>query len=139
MTATAHRSEHREDVGATSIGELIGNVSNDLSQLFRQEVELAKAEIKQEATKAGKAAGMLGAAAFAGYMTIVLLSFALVFALGNVMDLGWAALIVAALWGAAGAVLALNGRKKLQTVDPVPHRTVDTLKEDAQWLKNPTG
>ncbi|MEV4639896.1 phage holin family protein [Actinoplanes sp. NPDC049548] len=139
MTATAHRGEHREDVGSTSIGELIGNVSNDLSQLFRQEVELAKAELKQEATKAGKAAGMLGAAAFAGYMTIVLLSFALVFALGNVMDLGWAALIVAALWGAAGAVLALNGRKKLKTVDPVPHRTVDTIKEDAQWLKNPTG
>ena len=139
MTATAHRSDRREDVSSTSIGELIGNVSNDLSQLFRQEVELAKAEIKQEATKAGKAAGMLSAAAFAGYMTIVLLSFALVFALGNVMDLGWAALIVAALWGAAGAVLAVNGRKKLKTVDPVPHRTVDTIKEDAQWLKNPTG
>ena len=139
MTATAHRSDRHEDVSETSIGELIGNVSNDLSQLFRQEVELAKAELKQEATKAGKAAGMLGAAAFAGYLTIVLLSFALVFALGNVMDLGWAALIVAVLWGIVGAVLFASGRKKLKTVDPVPHRTVDTLKEDAQWLKNPTG
>jgi len=139
MTTTAHRSDRHEDVSETSIGELIGNVSNDLSQLFRQEVELAKAELKQEATKAGKAAGMLGAAAFAGYLTIVLLSFALVFALGNVMDLGWAALIVAAIWGIAGAVLFLNGRKKLKTVDPMPRRTVDTLKEDAQWLKNPTG
>jgi len=70
---------------------------------------------------------------------VVLLSFALVFALGNVMDLGWAALIVAVLWGIVGAVLFASGRKKLKTVDPVPHRTVDTLKEDAQWLKNPTG
>ncbi|BCJ49515.1 hypothetical protein Asp14428_09900 [Actinoplanes sp. NBRC 14428] len=131
--------DHAEEVSATSVGELIGNISNDLSQLFRQEVELAKVEMKQEATKAGKAAGFLGVAAFAGYLATVLLSFALVFALGNVMDLGWAALIVAVIWGIAGAVLFANGRKKLKTVDPVPHRTVDTLKEDAQWLKNPTG
>ena len=139
MTTTAHRTDHAEEVAETSIGELIGNISNDLSQLFRQEVELAKAELKQEATKAGKAAGMLSGAAFAGYMVIVLLSFALVAALANVMDWGWAALIVAAVWGIAGAVLFLNGRKKLKTVDPMPRRTVDTLKEDAQWLKNPTG
>jgi hypothetical protein len=55
------------------------------------------------------------------------------------MDLGWAALIVAVVWGIAGAVLYSAGRKKLKTVDPTPRRTVDTLKEDAQWLKNPTG
>jgi nitrate/nitrite transporter NarK len=102
-------------------------------------VELAKAELKQEATKAGKAAGMLGGAGFAGYLAVVLLSFALVFALGNVMNLGWAALIVAVIWGIIGAVLFANGRKRLKTVDPVPRRTADTLKEDAQWLKNPTG
>jgi hypothetical protein len=131
--------DRREEVEQTSVGELIGNISNDLSTLFRQEVELAKAELKQEASKAGKAAGMLGAAGYAGHLTAVLLSFALVFALGNVMDLGWAALIVGAIWGIAAAVLFVNGRKKLKTVDPVPHRTVDTLKEDAQWLKNPTG
>ena len=130
---------HDERVADTSIGDMIGNISNDLSQLFRQEVELAKVEVKQEAAKAGKAAGMLGAAGYAGHLTVVLLSFALVFALSNVMDAGWAALIVAAIWGIAAAVLYVNGRKKLKTVDPVPHRTVDTLKEDAQWLKNPTG
>jgi len=129
----------REDPAETSIGELIGNISNDLSQLFRQEVELAKAEVKQEAAKAGKAAGMLGAAGFAGYLTVVLLSFALVFALSNVMDAGWAALIVAAIWGIVGAVLYATGRKRLKTVDPMPRRTVETIKEDAQWLKNPTG
>jgi len=135
----AQNADRTEEVTETSVGELIGNISNDLSQLFRQEVELAKAELKQEATKAGKAAGMLGVAAFAGYLAVVLLSFALVFALGNVMDLGWAALIVAVIWGIIGAVLFAYGRKKLKTVDPMPHRTVDTIKEDAQWLKNPTG
>jgi len=134
-----HAADHAApDAGDTSIGELIGNISNDLSQLFRQEVELAKAEVKEEASKAGKAAGMLGGAGFAGYLAVVLLSFALVFALANVMDAGWAALIVAAIWGIIGAVLYSIGRKKLKTVDPMPHRTVDTIKEDAQWLKNPT-
>jgi uncharacterized membrane protein YqjE len=138
MTAP-HQHDHTEQVEQTSVGELIGNISNDLSQLFRQEVELAKVELKQEASKAGKAAGMLGAAAFAGYLVVMLLSAALVAALSNVMDTGWAALIVAVLWAIVGGVLYANGRKKLKTVDPMPRRTVDTLKEDAQWLKNPTG
>lgn len=137
MTAP-HPPGRTEQVEETSVGELIGNISNDLSTLFRQEVELAKVELKQEATKAGKAAGMLSAAGFAGYLVVVLLSFALVAALSNVMDPGWAALIVAVLWAIVGAVLYANGRKKLKTVD-APRRTVDTLKEDAQWLKNPTG
>ncbi len=139
MTTPYPADRAATDPAETSVGELIGNISDDLSRLFRQEVELAKAELKQEAAKAGKAAGMLGGAGFAGYLAVVLLSFALVFGLGNVMDLGWAALIVAVIWGVIGAVLYANGRKKLKTVDPVPHRTVDTIKEDAQWMKNPTG
>jgi nitrate/nitrite transporter NarK len=136
MTAPRDRSDQ---VAETSIGELIADISNDLSQLFRQEVELAKAEVKQEASKAGKAAGMLGGAGFAGYLAVVLLSFAVVFGLANVMDAGWAALIVAVVWAVIGAALYAAGRKRLKTVDPVPRRTVDTIKEDAQWLKNPTG
>jgi hypothetical protein len=142
MTApypTGHSPDRADEVSETSVGDLIGNISNDLSQLFRQEVELAKAELKQEATKAGKAAGMLGGAGLAGYLVVMLLTFAVVAGLANVMDWGWAALIVAVVWGAVGAVLYANGRKKLKTVDPTPRRTVDTLKEDAQWLKNPTG
>ncbi len=123
----------------TSVGQLISEISDDLSTLFRQEVELAKAEVRQEARKAGKAAGMLGGAGFAGYMVALLLTLALVAALSNVMDPGWAALIVAVVWAIIGAVLYVTGRQRLRTVSPVPRQTVDTLKEDAQWLKNPTG
>src|SRR3954465_1089337 len=130
MTTAYPAGERRpDDVEETSIGELIGNISNDLSQMFRQEVELAKAELKQEAGKAGKAAGMLGGAGFAGYLAVVLLSFAAVFGLANVMDAGWAALIIAVLWAVIGGVLYSIGRKRLKTVDPVPRRTVDTIKE----------
>jgi hypothetical protein len=123
----------------TSIGQLIGDISDDLSRLLRQELELAKAEMRTEASKAAKAAGMLGGAGFAAYLAVVLASFAAVFALANVMDAGWAALIVALAWGIVAALLYRAGRTKLRTVSPVPQQTVETLKEDARWLKNPTG
>jgi len=125
------------DVEGTSVGALIGEVTRDLSTLMRQELELAKAEIRQEATKAGKATGMLAAAGFAGYMTAVLLSLALVFGLANLIGLGWSALLVAVLWAIAGAVLFSNGRKKLRTVSK-PERTVESLKEDVEWAQHPT-
>jgi hypothetical protein len=140
QSETLHAVPHqRAEPPETSIGQLISDISEDLSQLFRQEVELAKVELRQEAVKAGKAAGMLGGAGFAGYMVALLLTLAVMFGLGNVMDLGWAALIVAVVWAAAGAVLYAQGRRKMSTVSPMPRQTVETLKEDAQWLKNPTG
>jgi hypothetical protein len=121
-----------------SLGQLVGDLTQDLSRLMRQELELAKAELREEASKAGKAAGMLGAAGFAGYMTAVLLSFALAFGLANVVGLGWATLIVAVLWGIAGAVLYSAGRSRMKTVSPKPERTLETLKEDAEWARHPT-
>jgi hypothetical protein len=121
-----------------SIGELIGEVTADLSTLMRQEIELAKAEIKQEATKAGKAAGMLGAAGYAGHLTVVFLSLALMGLLMAWLPLGWSALIVAAVWAVVGAVLGVRGKRNLSTVNPKPQQTVETLKEDVQWAKHPT-
>ena len=131
--STAPRTGTRDD---GSIGHLIGEVAGDVSKLFRQEVALAKAELKQEASKAAKAGGMLAGAGFAGYMVTVLLSLALVFALDAVMPLGWAALIVAVLWAVAGGVLYAVGRKRMKDVDPVPRQTVETLREDAQWVRD---
>jgi hypothetical protein len=122
-----------------SIGGLIAEVADDVSRLFRQEVELAKAELKIEARKAGKAAGMLGGAGFAGYMVALFLTLAVMFGLAAVMPIGWAALIVAVVWGAAAAALYAVGRNRMKEVSPVPQQTVETLKEDAQWLRNPTG
>ena len=125
----------RPDVTESSVGELIGEVTSDLSKLVRQELELAKAEVKQEATKSGKAVGMLGGAGFAGYMMALFLSIALWWGLANVMDEGWAALIVAALWAVIAAVLASVGRKRLRAVNPKPERTIETIKEVPDALK----
>ncbi|MEP6528075.1 MAG: phage holin family protein [Nocardioidaceae bacterium] len=123
------------DVTSSSVGELIGEVSRDLSTLMRQELELAKAEIKQEIAKAGRAAGMFGGAALAGYMLLFFLSITLWWALANVMDEAWAALIVAAVWGLLSAVLYVLARGQLRLVSPQPERTVDTLKQVPDALK----
>ncbi|WP_169946460.1 phage holin family protein [Microbispora sp. H11081] len=118
-----------------SLGKLVGEIGTDLSTLFRQEVALAKAEIRQEAAKAGKAAGMLGGAGFAGYMVALLVTLAVVFGLGNVMDPAWAALIVAAVWAVAGGVLFARGRERMREVNPTPEQTIETLKEDVRWAR----
>ena len=125
----------RPDVENTSVGQLIGEVTKDLSTLMRQELELAKVEVKAEASKAGKGAGLLGAAGFAGYMVLLFLSIALWWALHHVVGHSWSALIVAALWGIVGAVAYSMGRKQLKQVNPKPERTVDTLQQVPGALK----
>jgi hypothetical protein len=115
------------DVEGTSVGQLLGEVSRDLSTLMRQELELAKAEVKAEAAKAGKGAGMLGGAGYAGHLTVLFLSLALWAALASAMPAGWAALIVAVVWAVVAGVLFVLGRKQLKTVNPKPERTVETL------------
>ncbi|MEU1039872.1 phage holin family protein [Streptomyces sp. NPDC005551] len=121
-----------------SVGELLSEVASDVQTLFRQEAELAKIEIRQEAAKAGKAAGMYGGAGFGGYMVALFASLAAMYGLANVMDTGWAALIVAAVWAVVAAVLFSKGRSRMREVSPKPEQTMETLKEDAQWARHPT-
>jgi Putative Actinobacterial Holin-X, holin superfamily III len=123
------------DVSRASVGDLIGEVTRDMSTLMRQELALAKAEVTEEAVKAAKAGGMLGAAGFAGYMVLLFASIAAWWGLAEVMPSGWAALIVAAIWAAAGAVLFAAGRQRMREVSPKPERTVETVSEVPGTLK----
>ncbi|MCT9872045.1 phage holin family protein [Paenarthrobacter aurescens] len=116
------------------LGELLGDLTRDVSTLMRQEVELAKAELKESATKAGKGAGMLGGAAYAGHITVLFLSIALWWALGQLVGLGWSALIVAVIWGIVAAVLAAKGRKELNAIKGMP-QTAETVKKIPPALK----
>jgi uncharacterized membrane protein affecting hemolysin expression len=118
------------------LGSLVRNVAADLSTLMRQELALAKAEVKQEAVEGGKAAGLLGGAGVAGHLVLVFLSLTLMWLLSEVMHLAWASLLVALLWGIVAAVLFSQGRTRLRRVDPVPRQTVETVQEDVQWAKN---
>lgn len=118
-----------------SVGELVSQLTTDLGELTRQELALAKAELQTEAKKAGKGAGMLGGAAFASWMVALFVSLTVMWALDEAMDLIWAALIVAVVWAVVAVVLAMTGRKELREVNPKPDQTVESLKEDAKWLK----
>jgi hypothetical protein len=128
-------AESTRDVSDASLAELVGQVTQDLSTLMRQELDLAKAEVKQEVTKTGKAAGMLGAAGFAGYMVLLFASIAAWWGLANVMNVGWAALIVTGIWAAIGAVTFALGRRQLREVHPKPEQTAETVKELPGTLK----
>lgn len=118
----------------TSLGDLLGEVTRDLSTLMRQELELAKAELRQSASKAGKGAGLLGGAGYAAIMAVLFLSIALWWGLGYLVGNGWSGLIVAGVWALIGLVLFLVGRKELKSVTGVP-RTVESLKQIPDAVK----
>ncbi len=119
---------------SSSLGDLLGEVTRDMSTLMRQEVELAKVELKESATRAGKGSGMLAAAGVAGHFVLLFLSLALWWALGTLMGLGWSAVVVAVVWGIIAAVLASMGRKELKEIKGLP-QTAETLQEIPPTLK----
>ncbi len=123
-----------DDAGRPSIGDLIGNVTQDLSLLVRQEVELAKAELSQSAKRAGTGSGMLAGAGVAGHFVLLFLSIALWWALAHPLGHAWSALVLAVIWGVVAAVLALKGRKELQRIKGAP-RTTETVKKIPNALK----
>lgn len=118
----------------TSLGDLLGEVSRDISTLMRQEVELAKAELRQTATRAGKGAGMYGGAGVAGWFTLLFLSIALWWALGYLMGNAWSAVLVAALWAIVAVVLYVIGKKEFDEVRGMPD-TVESVKKIPDALK----
>jgi Putative Actinobacterial Holin-X, holin superfamily III len=137
VSETPTRSPERtNERSQASIGELLGVVTRDFSMLMRQEVDLAKAELRQEARRAGKVGGMFAGAAIAGLLTLLFLSYALWWGLSNVMDQGWAALIVAAIWAVIGAVLYARARPQVREIQPLP-RTAETAREIPNAVKGP--
>jgi hypothetical protein len=111
-----------------SVGELFSDVTKDVSLLIRQEVELAKAELRESAGRAGKGAGELTGAAVTGYFGLLFLSLALWWAIGNEIGRSWSALIIGALYAIVAGVLASMGRKDLKTVQGLPQTTATAKK-----------
>jgi Putative Actinobacterial Holin-X, holin superfamily III len=122
-----------------NLGEIVSEVSEKASLLVRQEIDLAKAELQQKGKIAGKGAGMLAGAAVAGLLALGALTAGLIALLDKAMATWVAALIVMALWAVVALVLAKSGQKALQRATPPAPQTVETVKEDIQWAKNPTG
>jgi hypothetical protein len=128
-------AEAGADADDRSLGELFGALTADFSQLVRQEVQLAKSELKEEASKAGRAAGQLTGAAVAAHLCLLLASLAVAWAIGEAIPV-WAGLaIVAAVLGVVAYALYSRGRHVVAQIEPLPDQTIETLKEDAQWAK----
>jgi Putative Actinobacterial Holin-X, holin superfamily III len=125
---TAPDDLHRADGRRPSVGELLADVSEDFSTLMRQEVELAKAEVRQSATRAGKGAGLLAGAGVAGHMVLIFLSVAGWWALGDSIGRGWSGLVVAGVWAVIAAALALTGRGEIKSISGMS-RTTETVKK----------
>lgn len=131
---------HRPRPEDTSVGDLVSDISSNLSTLMRQEVALAKAEARESAAQAGKGAGMMAGAAVAAQFLLLFLSIALWWGLAVAMGdrndpaLIGAALIVAVIWAVIALVLFLTGRSQLRRMEGMP-QTVDTVRHIPGALK----
>jgi uncharacterized membrane protein YqjE len=132
------------DVGAGDlrdqpIGELLKQLANETTTLVRQELELAKAEMREKAEKAGPGFGMWGAAGVTALLALGSLTAFLILALDGAMPNWLAALIVGLVYAAIAGVLYLRGKQRVEEAGtPVPEKTIETVKEDVQWAKHPT-
>jgi uncharacterized membrane protein YqjE len=124
------------DLRERPLGELLKQLSEETTQLVHQELELAKAELAQKGRQAGLGAGLFGAAGVIGFLALAALTTCIILLLDGTMPAWLAALIVAAVYAAVAAVLAMRGRAKVkQATPPVPEQTVETVKEDVEWAK----
>ncbi len=109
-----------------SIGELLGDVTTDLSTLMRKEVELAKTEARESMARAGKGLGLLAAAVIAALLFLIFITLAAWWALGTLVGHGWSAVIVAAVWAVVGVILASAGKTEMKKITGLP-QTADTV------------
>ena len=138
MVATP--SEQRTDeLHDRPVGELLKQLSNETTTLVRQELELAKAEVREKAGKAGPGFGMWGGAGVTAFLALGSLTAFLILALDGAMPNWLAALIVGLIYAAIAGFLYLRGKERLQEAGPpIPEQTIETVKEDLQWAKHPT-
>jgi hypothetical protein len=128
-----------DDLRDRPIGELLRQLANETTTLVRQELDLAKAEMREKAGKAGPGFGMWGAAGVIALLAGGALTAFLILALDGAMPNWLAALIVGLVYTAIAGVLYLRGKQRVEEAgSPVPEKTIETVKEDVQWAKHPT-
>jgi uncharacterized membrane protein YqjE len=118
-----------------SLGDLFTDLASNTGKLVRQEVALAQTELTNQATTAGKIVGFLAVGGLVGYAALLGVLAAVILLLGNYMPVWLSALVVSLVVGIAAAFLIMSAIKGLKNMDPVPRETIETLQEDATWLK----
>ena len=118
------------------VGQLVADMTSQIGALIRKEVELAREELRDEVRQAAKAGGMLGGGALTGYFSLLFASLALAWFLDKRMPRSVAFFLVAALHGTAAVALLARARQEIEQVDPVPRETVETIREDVEFVKS---
>jgi uncharacterized membrane protein YqjE len=127
---------HTSDTRERPTSELLKELSDQLTTLVRQEIELAKVELREKGKRAGIGAGMFGGAGVVGLYAVGALTATIILVLATLMATWLAALIVTVVYAAIAGVLALRGKSQVdQATPPVPEQAVDTTKEDVRWVK----
>lgn len=129
------RQQQRDE---RSIGDLFSELANETSTLVRQEFQLAKTEVTQKATSAAKDIAFIAAGGAVAYIGAIVLAFALVYALAELIPLWVSALIVGLVIAGVGYFLVQRGLTAIKNLDPKPNQTIQTLKEDKEWVKEQT-
>jgi uncharacterized membrane protein YqjE len=133
-----HMATTTNNIGERSAGEIVQDVMRDVGEVVRGEVRLAGAELGEKARKAGKAGGIFGVAALCGLMGFASLVVTGIAALALVMPLWLAALLMGVFLTCIAAAAYAGGKAKMKDIDPVPERTVRTIKDDIEWAKHRT-
>lgn len=116
-----------------SLGDTVTGIIQDVQNIIRGEVELAKTEVKEDVGKLGKAAGMIGAAAFLALVGFIFLMLGVTYLLNKSLEMWISAGIVGLALLIIGAILGVVGKNQMQEANMVPDKTIDSLKEDKEW------
>jgi putative superfamily III holin-X len=117
------------------LGDLFGDLASDMSNLVRQEVALARVEMAQKAKRVGKNVGYLVVGGAVGYAALLAVLAAVIMLLDRVMPAWGAALLVGVVVAGISWLLIGKAMTALQDTELTPRETVETLKEDAAWMK----
>lgn len=118
-----------------SLGDLFSELAGETGTLIRQEVALAQVELTQKATKAGKNVGYLAVGGAVAYLAALAVTAAVILLLAQFIPAWLSALIVGLVIAGASYFMISSALAELRKMDPLPKETIETLKEDAKWLK----
>jgi uncharacterized membrane protein YqjE len=130
---------NRQDArDSRSIGDITGDLLENAQEIFRDEIRLAKVEIREDLKTAGRAAAILVTGILMALFAFGMLLFTATWALDTLLPLWAAAGIVTVVVAVLAAVLITVGRSRVSEVNPKPERTVESMKENVQWIKQQT-
>lgn len=123
-----------QDQDQVRLGDLLATLSMQVNQLFRQEVQLAQAEMTRKATEAGQNVALIALGAVLGNAALLVIIAGLIISLAQIMDAWLAAVLVGIILAVVAGFLVQVGIRKLKEIDPAPRRTIETMKENREWL-----